>query len=190
MTAVKKNKLTEVEKELFPHFKRVCLTSPDLLEEHAEALVMVQENKLKKVMPVQIFYNPSVKGVRCFVVFDDNSWFVESQPHTQFEHHVRIFPAHITNDYWVVVKVLNYSFVNYADFIRFAYQVGFQASLVDGIGNNIKHLRPVLLGAAIDGRNRHNNSASNFFVVSHLTIHPPSCGIMGRYVKFRAARIS
>jgi hypothetical protein len=32
MAAVKKNKLTGVEKELFPHFKRVCLTSPDLLE--------------------------------------------------------------------------------------------------------------------------------------------------------------
>jgi hypothetical protein len=51
---IENGKLKEAEQEAFPYFRRVCLTSPDLLFEHAKNLAAQEQHKMREVLrPMQ-----------------------------------------------------------------------------------------------------------------------------------------
>jgi hypothetical protein len=50
MEALRRNKLKEAEQEIFPHFRRICLTSPDLLLRHAMSIADEEEKRMKTVL--------------------------------------------------------------------------------------------------------------------------------------------
>jgi hypothetical protein len=50
MEALRANKPSEVTKDHLPYFRRVCLTCPDLLDNHSQAIVAEQEKKVKEIL--------------------------------------------------------------------------------------------------------------------------------------------
>jgi hypothetical protein len=50
MDALRESRFTDVEKTYLPHFKLVCLTCPDLLDKHAQAIVGAEEKRVKDIL--------------------------------------------------------------------------------------------------------------------------------------------
>ena len=59
----------------------------------------------------------NIKTIRSPLVFDNDSRFVESESHTQFEHYICVSCTDITYNYRVVINVLDDPFLYYCNII-------------------------------------------------------------------------